>query len=116
GGGRLFVVDGHADQFRAGAGEGGDLLYGRGDIGGIRVGVGLHHNWGIAGYADTAAARRNCLFSLGLSPWSSTFSCCFWTIQTGKAKPTTEANGATLSFLSVSVVNVELLRIQKYRC
>ena len=44
GGGSLFVVDGDAHQLRAGSSQGGTLLDGRRDVGGIGVGHGLHHD------------------------------------------------------------------------
>ena len=40
--GGVVVVDGDADHLRAGAGEGGDLLDGAFDVGGVGVGHGLH--------------------------------------------------------------------------
>ena len=52
--GRIVVVDGDADQLRAGAGQGGDLLDGGGDVGGIGVGHGLHHYRCIAAHAHAA--------------------------------------------------------------
>ena len=55
GGGSLFVVDGSAHQFRASAGEGGALLDGGGDVGGVGVGHRLHHNGCIR--ADAHAAH-----------------------------------------------------------
>ena len=50
--GGIVVVDGDADHFGAGAGQGGDLLDGAGDVRGIGVGHGLHHNRCIAAHAD----------------------------------------------------------------
>ena len=51
--GGIVIVDGDADDFAAGSGQGGDLLYGAGDVGGVGVGHGLHHDWGIAADADS---------------------------------------------------------------
>ena len=67
GGGGFFVVDGDADQFGAGPGEGGDLLDGRGDVGRVGVGHGLHHDRCIAADAHTADGGCNCLSTLNLS-------------------------------------------------
>ena len=54
-GGRGFVVvDGDAHQLGAGRGERRDLPDGGGDVGGIGVRHGLHHNWCIAAHAHTA--------------------------------------------------------------
>ena len=52
--GGVVIVDGDADDFAAGARQGGDLLYGAGDVRGVGVGHGLHHNWCIAAHADAA--------------------------------------------------------------
>ena len=52
--GGVIIVDGDADYFAAGAGEGGHLLDGAGDVRSVGVGHGLHHNWCIAAYADAA--------------------------------------------------------------
>ncbi len=53
------VVDGDADQFRTGTGQGCTLADGAVDIGGIGVGHGLHHNWCIA--ADANPADQSCV-------------------------------------------------------
>ena len=65
GGGRFFVVDGDAHQFRAGAGQRGALLDGRGNIGGIGIGHGLHHDRCIR--ADAHAADDG---GYGFSAWN----------------------------------------------
>ena len=52
--GGVVIVDGDPDDFAAGAGQGGDLLDGAGDVRGIGVGHGLHHNRCIAADADAA--------------------------------------------------------------
>src|SRR5208283_1200159 len=54
-GGGGFVVDGDAYQFRTGASQGRALLDGGGDISGIGIGHGLHHDWCIR--ADVHAAN-----------------------------------------------------------
>ena len=66
GGCGVFVVDGDADQFRPGAGQGGDLLDGARDVGRVGVGHGLHHDWCIAADAHTANRSCNCLSTLYL--------------------------------------------------
>ena len=58
GGGGFFVVDGHAHQFGAGAGQRRDLLDGGRNVRSVGVGHRLHHNWCIA--ADPDAADRPC--------------------------------------------------------
>ena len=52
--GGVVVVDGDADELRAGAGEGGDLLDGAFDVGGVGVGHRLHDDGSFG--ADTDAA------------------------------------------------------------
>ena len=51
-GGGFFVVDRDPNQFGAGAGQRRDLLDGRGNVGGICIGHGLHHDRCIAAHAD----------------------------------------------------------------
>jgi len=46
------IVDGDADQFRAGIMQQFDLRHGRGDIGGIGIGHRLHHYGSAAAHAD----------------------------------------------------------------
>src|SRR4029077_18022528 len=52
--GGVVIVDGDADNFAAGARQGSDLLDGAGDVRGVGVGHGLHHNRCIVAYADSA--------------------------------------------------------------
>ncbi len=51
---RGIIVDGHADQFRAGAGQRHALADGAVDVGGVGVGHRLHHNWCITADANSA--------------------------------------------------------------
>ena len=67
GGCGFVVVDGDADQFRPGAGQGRDLLDGGGNVGGVGVGHRLHHDRCIAADAHTADRSRNGLSTLNLS-------------------------------------------------
>src|ERR1019366_327650 len=52
--GGFVIVDGNTDDFAAGSRQGGDLSYGAGNVGGVGVGHGLHHNRCIAAHADAA--------------------------------------------------------------
>lgn len=54
GAGRLFGIDGDAHQFRTGAGQLKCLFGGRGGIGRVGVGHGLHHHRGGAADGDMA--------------------------------------------------------------
>ena len=65
--GRLVIVHGDAHQFRPGAGQCRDLLHGRGDVGGIGIGHGLHHNRCIRPHAHAADNGGNGLSALNIS-------------------------------------------------
>ncbi len=49
-----IVVDGHANQLGAGAGQGHALADGAVDVGSVGIGHGLHHNWCITADANSA--------------------------------------------------------------
>ena len=59
GSGGVVVVDGDADDLGAGAGEGGDLLDGGLDVGGVGVGHGLDDDGGVGAYGDGTDFDRN---------------------------------------------------------
>jgi len=48
----IIVVNGDADDFAASASQRGDLLDRSGNVGGVGVGHGLHHDWCSAADAD----------------------------------------------------------------
>ena len=52
--GGFVIVDGDADEFRAGAGERGDLLDGALDVGGVGVGHRLDDDGGVGADANLA--------------------------------------------------------------
>ncbi len=52
--GGIVIVDRDADDFAAGTRQRGDLLYSAGNVRGVGVGHGLHHNRCIAAHADAA--------------------------------------------------------------
>ena len=57
--GGVIVVDGDADHLGAGAGEGGDLLDGGFDVGGVGVGHRLDDDGGVGADADVADGDGN---------------------------------------------------------
>ena len=69
----LFVVHGYANQFRAGAGQGCDLLDGRGDVRCIGIRHRLHHNRCIAAHAHAIDRTRNGFPALNVSHWEALF-------------------------------------------
>ena len=56
GGGGLVPVNGDSHEFRTRPGEVRDLLDGALDVGGVRIGHGLHDNGGAAAHQDGAGA------------------------------------------------------------
>ena len=67
GGGGFFVVDRDANQFGARAGQSCDLLDGGGDVRGIGVSHGLHHNRCIAAHAHAIDRAGNGFSALNVS-------------------------------------------------
>ena len=67
GGSSLFVVDRDPNQFRARTGQRRNLLDGRGNVRGIRVRHGLHHNRCIAAHANPIDRASDGFSSLNIS-------------------------------------------------
>ena len=67
GGSGLFVIDRDANQLGTCPRQGCDLLDGRGNVGGVGVGHGLHHNRCIATHADAIDRTRNGFPALNVS-------------------------------------------------
>ena len=64
---RLFVIDGDANQFGAGAGQSRDLLDRRGDVSRVCIRHRLHHNRCIAAHAHAIDRTSNGFPALNVS-------------------------------------------------
>ena len=71
GGGGVLVVDGDADDLRAGKGQGRDLFDGAGNVGRIGVGHGLDDDRDLPADANVANFDRGCFSALNLRHNSS---------------------------------------------